>query len=110
MFRCDPAAEQLSNARRTAFYRVIQEALASAAPQSKKNRVTVGIQKVWNGIRMDIIISGGSFRSEDASSAEKSWPLEFLGMRERIEMVGGTFNAEFARGASATLRAKVPLK
>ena len=41
--------------------------------------------------------------------AKRSKRLGLLGMRERVEMVGGNFSVESAPGKGTTIQAQIPL-
>ena len=100
--------EELNIAKRTVLYRVAQEALAHVARHAKASRVDVTIQNIPDAISMRIKDDGKSFAAGHAASAKKGPRLELLGMRERVEMVGGTFTAESAPGRGTTITAQVP--
>ena len=100
--------EQLDTARRTVLFRVAQEALTNVGRHAKASRVTVDIQKLARGICMKIQDDGKSFRVQPAWQREGSKRLGLLGMRERLEMVGGHLGVESAPGKGTTIVAQVP--
>jgi signal transduction histidine kinase len=100
--------EQLDTARRTALFRVAQEALTNVARHAKASRVEVNIHKLRGGARMDIKDNGRAFEVERKLHAAGSKRLGLLGMRERIEMVGGTFCVESAPGHGTIVRVEIP--
>jgi signal transduction histidine kinase len=100
--------EALSNARRTALYRVAQEALSNVASHAQASRVEVTIQRLSSAVRMSIQDDGKSFDLDQVLHANKCKRLGLLGMRERVEMVGGTFTVESAAGHGTTICAQVP--
>ena len=83
--------EQLDTTKRTVLFRVAQEALTNVARHAQASRVEVSIQKLPDGICMKIKDDGKSFQVERVLHAKGSKRLGLLGMRERLEMVGGTF-------------------
>ena len=100
--------EKLSSAKRTALYRVAQEALTNVARHAHAGRVEVSIQGLPNAVRMQIKDDGQSFEAERVLHARKSERLGLLGMRERVEMVGGKFAVESAPGQGTTIQAWIP--
>jgi signal transduction histidine kinase len=100
--------ETLDTAKRTVFYRVAQEALTNVARHAKANRAEVGIQKIPGGARMEIKDDGRSFHVERILRTKGTKRLGLLGMRERVEMVGGTFCVESAPGHGTTVRVEIP--
>ena len=100
--------ERLSSAKRTVLYRVAQEALANVAHHAHATRVEARIQRLPKGVRMEIEDNGKSFDAEQMMHAGKSKRMGLLGMRERVEMVGGCFGVESAPGRGTTIRAEIP--
>jgi signal transduction histidine kinase len=101
--------EQLNSSKRTVLYRVAQSALANAAQHAHATRVNVSIRKSPGAIRMEIRDNGTGFEVERVLFAKRHKRLGLLGMRERVEMVGGTFAVESAPGRGTTIRALIPV-
>ena len=100
--------EQLPSATRTVLYRVVQSALANVARHAEASRVEVSIRKHPDLVRMEIKDNGKSFDVERVLRAKNNQRLGLLGMRERVEMVGGDFSVESAPGQGTTIRAEIP--
>jgi PAS domain S-box-containing protein len=100
--------EQLDFAKRTVLYRVVQESLTNVARHAKASRAEVSIEKLPDGIGMKIKDDGKSFSVERQLHAKGSKRLGLLGMRERVEMVGGTFCVESAPGQGTTIQVEIP--
>ncbi len=100
--------EQLDNARRTVMYRVTQEALTNAVRHAQATRVTVDIQQRGRTIGLAIQDNGQSFDVQSIMRSKGKQRLGLLGMRERVEMVGGQFSIESAPGQGTTIRADIP--
>ena len=58
---------------------------------------------------MKIKDNGKGFQAERVLHAKKSKRLGLLGMRERVEMVGGNFTVKSAPGKGTTVLAQIPL-
>ncbi len=101
--------EQLDNNKRTTLYRVAQEALTNVAHHAKASRVEVSIQKLPDHICIKLEDDGKSFSVDRFLRANGGKRLGLLGMRERLEMVGGRFGIESAAGKGTTVIAHVPL-
>ena len=82
-------------------YRVAQEALTNVSRHAQASRVEVNIQKLPDGVCMKINDNGKSFQVERVLNAKGSKRLGLLGMRERLEMVGGRFDHRIRRRAKA---------
>jgi signal transduction histidine kinase len=100
--------EQLDSARRTVLYRVAQEALINVARHAQASLVNVSIQKLQSVIRMEVKDNGKFFQMQGVLPTGKKKGLGLLGMRERVEMVGGRFTVESSPGKGTTIRAEIP--
>jgi signal transduction histidine kinase len=103
------AVERLDTAKRTVLFRVAQEALTNVGRHAQANRVGVSIQKLPDCICMKIKDDGKSFNVERTLHANGGKRLGLLGMRERLEMVGGKFVVESSPGNGTTIQAQIPL-
>jgi signal transduction histidine kinase len=101
--------EQLDINKRTILYRVAQEALTNVARHSHARRVELSIQKLPDGVCMKVKDDGKSFPVERVLNARGQKRLGLLGMRERLEMVGGRFEVESAPGKGTSVIAQIPL-
>ena len=102
------ALEELDIDRRTVLYRVTQEAFANIAKHADASLVNVDIQRVQALVRMEIHDNGKSFDVRQLLVAKRIGRLGLLGMRERVEMVGGSFDVESEPGKGTTIRAQIP--
>lgn len=101
--------EKLGIAKRTVLYRVAQEALSNISHHARASRVDVLIQELPGGVSMQITDDGRSFKVNNPDTKGKSKRLGLLGMRERMEMVGGTFSIESTSGKGTTVVAHIPM-
>ena len=102
------AVERLDVAKRTVLFRVAQEALTNVGRHAQASRVEVIIHKLPDGICMKIKDDGKSFQVDHLLHGKGRKHLGLLGMRERLEMVGGTFEVESALGKGTTIIAQIP--
>jgi signal transduction histidine kinase len=108
-FTASAGLERLDSARRTVLYRVAQSALTNVAQHAQASRVKVSVRKLQDAVRMEIHDDGKSFEVERVLFAKRHKRLGLLGMRERVEMVGGRFGVESAPGKGTTIRVQIPL-
>ena len=101
--------ESLSIERRTVLFRVAQEALTNIARHARATKVNVSIQVIPNGVRMEIHDDGISFKVPERFAARASQRLGLIGMRERMEMMGGSLQIQSAPGSGTTVHADLPL-
>ncbi len=90
------------------LYRVAQEALTNVARHAHASRVDVSIEKLPRAVGLTIQDNGKSFQVERVLHAKRNKRLGLLGMRERVEMVGGSLRVESAPGQGTTIHAEVP--
>jgi len=100
--------EHLGTTGRTVLFRVAQEALTNVARHAQASRVEVSIQKLPDCICMKIKDDGKSFQAQRRMKAKGGKRLGLLGMRERLEMIGGHFDVESALGEGTTITARIP--
>jgi signal transduction histidine kinase len=103
------AVEKMNGDKRTVLYRVAQEALTNVGRHAQASRVEVKIEKVDGCICMKIKDDGKGFEMERVLSARRGQRLGLLGMRERLDMVGGKFTVTSKPGKGTTVLAQVPL-
>jgi signal transduction histidine kinase len=101
--------KQLNNATRTVLYRVAQEALTNVARHARASSVEVSLEKLPNAIRLKIKDDGKSFQAQRVMHSKRNKRLGLIGMRERLEMVGGSFGVESAPGKGTTVIAQIPI-
>ena len=101
--------EQLNNDTRTVFYRVAQEALTSVARHAHASLVEVNFEKLPKAICLKIKDNGKSFQAQRVMHSKRNTRLGLIGMRERLEMVGGSLGIESAPGKGTTVQAQIPL-
>lgn len=100
--------EALDSARRTVLYRVAQEAITNVARHAQASVVTMSIIGIPGAVRMEVHDNGKSFQVPQTLSAKTNKRLGLLGMRERVEMVGGTLFIASSPGEGTTVRAEIP--
>ncbi len=107
-FKTIAAIEQLSSDKRTVLFRVIQEAFTNVEKHAEASLVTVSIRRLRDVVHLEIHDNGKSFQIARVLAARRSGRLGLIGMRERVEMVGGEFNVESEPGRGTTILVQVP--
>lgn len=107
-FTAAAAVEQLTSSKRTVLYRVAQEALTNITRHAAASLVKVSLQKVSGAVRLEINDDGKSFQVDRVLLAKHNKRLGLVGMRERVEMVGGSFRIESSPGQGTTVRVQIP--
>jgi signal transduction histidine kinase len=101
--------ESLDCARRTVLFRVAQECLNNVARHARASTVNMIISELPGAVRMEVNDDGKSFSVLKTLSSPKSRRLGLIGMRERVEMVGGTLAIESAPGQGTSVRVEMPV-
>ncbi|HTX09201.1 MAG TPA: GAF domain-containing sensor histidine kinase [Solirubrobacteraceae bacterium] len=107
--KIDLAYEQGREAERhvseveTTVYRVVQEALTNAIKHGGARRAAVQIDEDQTTVRIIVRDDGDGF-DPDA----KTDGFGLIGMRERAELVGGTFDVQSAPGSGTTILVELP--
>jgi PAS domain S-box-containing protein len=101
---------ELDSTKSTVLYRVALEALTNVARHAKASHVKIAVQKVKGSIQLEVADDGKGFDLEHVLFSKMRNRLGVLGMRERVQMVGGRCSVESAPGKGTTVRALVPLR
>ena len=89
-----------------ALYRVLQEALNNAAKHAHVRRVQVSLEKIKESVILTVQDSGKGFNPK---LEDNSQGLGILGMRERIELLGGELQIDSGSGKGTKLAARLPM-
>jgi len=110
VFSSTPAVESLGLMDKTVLYRVFQEALTNIVQHARATKVTIRLTFRAGQVHMMIGDDGRGFSTEKVLHAKTGAHLGLLGMKERVEMIGGTFSLESTPRRSTTIRVALPLK
>jgi signal transduction histidine kinase len=100
--------EALESAKRTVLFRVAQEALTNIIRHAEATQIKIVITDISGMVRMEINDNGKSFQVEKILLAKNPQRLGLIGMKERLEMVGGSVAIKSAPGKGTTVRAEIP--
>jgi two-component system, chemotaxis family, sensor kinase Cph1 len=89
----------------TALFRIIQESLTNVVLHAQAGQVDVLLSLTERQISIIVEDNGIGFTHSSTMTEEQ---LGLFGMRERVEMLGGTFTIESSPGKGTTLKAEVP--
>ena len=91
-------------------FRAVQEALTNVVRHSGAKTVLVQMSREGGKLSVDIEDDGQGFTPEDvATPSETGQGLGLLGMRERIEILGGTLTLDSSPGAGTHVAFAVPV-
>jgi PAS domain S-box-containing protein len=103
------AVNQLPNDQSAVLYRVALEALNNVAIHAQAGAVKVEIKKLPDWICLTIKDDGKSFDVKRVLRTKGNGRLGLLGMRERLQMVGGKFSVKSTPGRGTTVTARIPV-
>jgi signal transduction histidine kinase len=90
----------------TALFRIVQESLTNVVLHARASRVDVLLSLASGCVSAIIEDDGVGFLPGPSALQDH---LGLFGMRERVEMLGGTFTVESAPGKGTTVQAEVPV-
>ena len=102
--------EQLNSDRRTVLYRITQEALKNIASHAHASKVKIRMTKSGRKICLEVSDNGQAFEVERVLLDKNHKRLGLIGMRERAEMVGGTFRIASTPGKGTTIQTRIPFQ
>jgi signal transduction histidine kinase len=89
----------------TAIYRIVQEALTNASKHGGAKRAVVEIHEQDTTVHISVRDDGAGF---DVDAETDGFGL--LGMRERVDLLGGEISIDSAPGHGATVTASIPVQ
>ncbi len=93
-----------------ALYRIAQEALSNTAKHARAQSVTLDLDRQDASIRLTIADDGTGFGEKDAARArDEGHGMGLMSMRERSELLGGTFRVDTAADRGTTIIVTLPL-
>ena len=108
-FCANPIAEQLDGDAKTVLFRIAQESLTNVTKHAQAGAVEVIIQKLKDGICMEVADDGKLFPSDPTDSGKHAGRLGLLGMQERVRLVNGQFSIKSQPGKGTRVRVTIPL-
>ena len=101
----------VSITQRITFYRILQEALTNAYRHGAARRVEVTAREGPAGVTLEVRDDGIGFDPEDMARRAPGMPLARFGlhgMRDRAQVLGGTFSVWSRPGDGAVVRVFLP--
>lgn len=93
----------------TMIYRIVQEALTNVAKHARATEVSIWLERIEAQVRVRVIDNGVGF---DATTLARRRARRFglVGIQERVDLMGGTFQILSGRGRGTELRVELPLE
>lgn len=104
----DIEEQQIPENLKTSMFRIAQEALNNIAKHSMAEWVDLSLLRTDGGIQLSIVDDGIGFDQEAIWSQVYARSLGLTGMKERAEIVGGTFSVASKPGEGTKISATWP--
>lgn len=98
----------LSPTVQTVLYRIVQEALANVVRHSRATHATVSLRADGPAVLCSIRDDGVGIRNGSGTHPERTHGLGLLGIRDRLDALGGTLQIHSDPGQGTELRISVP--
>jgi signal transduction histidine kinase len=105
-FRAINGSRPLPPRVEVALYRVCQEALTNVARHARARRVTVRLVATPESVQLSIQDDGRGFDASHIADGRHG----IVGMRERVEMLGGSLEMKSDPGEGTRVEVRVPLE
>jgi len=96
--------DRLALAAEEALYRIGQEALHNVVKHANASNATIRIWREADQVRLSVSDDGGGFDPDAVPRGH----LGLIGMRQRVDLVGGELRVESRAGKGTTIDASVP--
>lgn len=100
------ALDGLDDELSTAVYRIIQESVNNALRHAQASRIDINVQTSAKSLQLEVIDNGSGHVDQFHTPGH----FGVLGMRERAQALGGSFNLEQIQPSGARVRVVLPLK
>jgi PAS domain S-box-containing protein len=109
-FAAEGELDDLSEQLNITLYRLAQECLTNVAKHAQATRVAISLERIGGGdaggeVRFSFEDNGRGF-----DPGQRRQGLGLVGLRERVEALGGHFDLHSAPGQGVRVRASIPLK
>lgn len=101
---------RLANHIEVALYRIIQEALTNITRHARANKVRIRVRREPGFLCCSIRDDGIGIRRPRAGAGRETKGLGLLGVRERLNALGGNLQINSARGRGTELLIRIPME
>jgi signal transduction histidine kinase len=105
------AVNGVSITQRITLYRILQETLTNAQRHGRATAITVRVREDESGVLMEVADDGAGFDPDAVQRRRPGMPLArfgLYGMRDRAQILGGSFDVTSEPGSGATVRVFLP--
>jgi PAS domain S-box-containing protein len=109
-FSADDELDGLSEEVNITLYRLAQECLTNVAKHAQATSVTIALARVGSGQDGGEILFSFEDNGRGFDPGPRRQGLGLVGLRERVEALGGNFDLQSAPGQGVRVRASIPVK
>lgn len=102
--------KRLGSTLEIAIFRLVQESLNNVRKHAQADRVTVYVEQTPENINLRIRDDGCGFDLEQVMHDQSGDSYGLIGMRERVELLEGTFKVVTAPQKGTDIRVQIPIK
>ena len=99
------AAARLGPELESTVYRLVQETLTNTMKHANAERVELTLKAIGGEVRLSVSDDGSGFLLDQPAGG-----FGLIGMRERVELVGGRLEVESSPGGGTVVRARLPVR
>ena len=99
------AAARLGPELESTVYRLVQETLTNTVKHANAERVELTLKASGGEVRLSVSDDGSGFLLDRPAEG-----FGLIGMRERVELVGGRLEVESSPGGGTVVRARLPVR
>jgi signal transduction histidine kinase len=99
------AAARLGPELESTVYRLVQETLTNTVKHANAERVELTLKAIGGEVRLSVSDDGSGFLLDRPGEG-----FGLIGMRERVELVGGRLEVESSPGGGTVVRARLPVR
>lgn len=108
------SSRRLTPELETTLFRVAQEAMSNVAKHAKAENVTISVEIEPDHVALDVDDDGCGFDMQNTLAKGRNGKgcssFGLLGMRERVNLLGGTLSVESQPGQGTSVRVRIPMQ
>jgi len=99
--------EQLGESINITIYRLVQECLTNVLRHASATRVEINLQRSGDVVNVAVADNGKGLGERNESESAR---FGLMGMRERVQALGGEFHLDSRPGSGLTVKASIPVR
>jgi len=101
--------KRVSSELEITLFRLVQEALTNIKKHANASQIAVILTTSEQSIQLSITDNGSGFETPTGDQLYSSGRFGLIGMRKRVDLLGGTFNLRTIIGKGTTLLIEIPI-